>query len=161
MTDRENKMAESKADAEAEALKSWYTKLLDNVVKEMIRLEAVSGAAVQASPAWMIPNEMLIAKVWAVSKEHEFIWTLSVDKLISDYIAGSLAATPRDVARHFSMKWQLDADRLVDFERSKGSGKKAEKRMKEYSNKLIQHAETLYDLANRDEAWEVRESFTN
>jgi hypothetical protein len=152
-------MTESNAAADKDALKSWYTKLLDNVVKEMIRLEAVTGAAVQANPVWMVPNEMLIAKVWGIDNESDFIWTMSVDKLISDYIAGSLAATPRDVARHFSMKWQMDADRLVNFEQSKTSGDKDVNRMKAYANKLIQYAETLYDLADRDEVWEERQSF--
>jgi len=32
----EKQMTESSADADAKATKSWYTKLLDNVVKEMI-----------------------------------------------------------------------------------------------------------------------------
>jgi hypothetical protein len=155
----EKQMTESSADADAKATKSWYTKLLDNVVKEMIRLEAVSGSAVQANPVWMVPNEMLIAKVWGIDSESDFIWTMSVDKLISDYIAGSLAATPRDVARHFSMKWQMDADRLVSFEQNKTSGEKNVERMQAYANKLIQYAETLYDLADRDEVWEERQSF--
>jgi len=154
-------MTESKADAEAEALKSWYTHLLDNVVKEMIRLKAVTGEAVQAAPVWMVPNQMLMAKVWGVTKEHDFIWTLSVDKLISDYIAGSLATTPRDVAKHFSMKWQMDADRLLNHPQVKGAGDKPDEKMQDFSNKLIQHAETLYDLANRDEPWEERQSLTD
>ena len=145
-------MADSKADADA--VKSWYTNLLDKVVKEMIDIKAVTDTAVQASPVWMIPNEVLIAKVWGVSKESDFIWTLSVDKLIADYIAGSLAASPRDVARHFSMKWQMDADRLRNFEQNEMSGEKPDERMQELSNKLIGYAEALSDLANRDDAWE-------
>lgn len=159
MNDWEEKMAESDADAKAEALKTWYTRLLDQVVKEMIRVKAVTGAAVQASPVWMVPNEVLIAKVWGVANESDFVWTMSIDKLISDYIAGSLAATPRDVARHFSLKWQMDADRLVNFDQKTAPDKKTDERMQDYSNKLIQYAETLYDLANRDDAWEERQSF--
>lgn len=154
-------MSESNAgaDTEAEAVKSWYTKLLDQVVKEMIRLKAVTGVAVQANPVWMVPNEMLIAKVWGVTNESDFIWTMSIDKLVSDYIAGSLATTPRDVARHFSMKWQMDADRLLNLEKSKNTGKKEVKRMKAYAKKLVEYAETLYDLTNRDEVWEERQPF--
>lgn len=154
MFDRENNMAESNAGADAEAVKAWYTNLLDKVVKEMIDIKAITDTAVQASPVWMIPNEVLIAKVWGVSKESDFIWTLSIDKLIADYIAGSLAASPRDVARHFSMKWQMDADRLRNFEQNKASGEKPDERMQELSNKLVGYAEALYDLTNRDDAWE-------
>jgi len=157
--DLENMMAESNAQADAEASKSWYTGLLDQVVKEMIRVKAVTGTAVQASPVWMVPNEMLIAKVWGVTNESDFIWTISVDKLISDYIAGHLAATPRDVARHFSLKWQMDADRLASFGQDAAANADVDERMKEYSGKLIQYAETLYDLSNRDHVWEERQSF--
>lgn len=147
-------MADVKTDAEAEAARAWCTSLLDQVVKEMIRVKAVTGAAVQAAPVWMLPHEMLMAKVWAVTKESDFVWTLSVDKLIADYVAGSLAATPRDAARHFALKWQMDADRLVNFGQSEASGKKDGERMKEFSTKLIEKAELLYDLTNRDEPWE-------
>ncbi len=152
-------MAESKADTEAEAVKVWYTNLLDHVVKEMIRLEAVSGAAVQAAPVWMVPNEMLIAKVWGVTKESDFVWTLSIDKLIADYIAGSLATTPREAARHFSMKWQLDADRMLSHPQVQGASDGPDPKMQALSEKLIQYAEVLYDLSNRDEPWEERSSF--
>lgn len=152
-------MAESKAAADAAALESWYKSLLDQVVKEMIRIKAVTGVAVQASPVWMVPNVMLIAKVWGIHNESDFVWTISVDKLIADYIAGSLAASPREVARHFSLKWQMDADRLLNFEKNKAPVGSTDTRMQVYSKQLIQHAESLYDLADRDDVWQERQSF--
>lgn len=147
-------MSGSKTTADAEAVRSWYTELLDQVVKEMIRLKAVTGVAVQATPVWAVPQDMLMAKVWGVGKENDFVWTLSVDKFIADFIAGSLAASPRDAARHFSLKWQMDADRIVGVEKSNTASKKDRKRLRQYSNRLIRYAETLYDLSNRDEPWQ-------
>ncbi len=154
-------MADSKADTKAEELRSWYTRLLDQVVKEMISVKAVSGVAVQAVPVWMVPNEVLIAKVWGIADESDFVWAISVDKFIADYVAGSLAATPREVARHFALKWQMDADRLASSGSSKASDKLSPERMKEYSDRLIRYAEALYDMANRDEPWEVLPSFSD
>lgn len=147
-------MAEAEANAEKEALEAWYKPLLDQVVKEMIRIKAVSGVAVQATPAWMVPNDILIAKVWGIDSEADFVWTISVDKLIADYVAGSIAATPRDVARHFSLKWQMDADRLASLEKVKAPVANTDASMQAYSKKLIRYAETLYDLAQRDDAWD-------
>jgi len=144
----------SEADAESRTVESWYKALLDNVVKEMIRLKAVSGVAVQASPSWMVPHEILIAKVWGIDSENDFIWTISVDKFIADYVAGTLAPTPREVAKHFSMKWQMDADRILEHERNKLAVEKTDEKMQAYSKRLIQYAETLYDLVNRDDVWE-------
>jgi hypothetical protein len=147
-------MADKKPDNDPEAIREWYTKLLDNVVKEMISLKAVSGAAVQAAPVWAAPTEMLMAKVWGVGSESDFVWTLSIDKFIADYIAGSLATTPREAAQHFSMKWQMDAERLAAFAKSEKADAKSEEKIKENSAKLIQYAEFLYDLTTRDEVWQ-------
>lgn len=147
-------MTDTKAATEAEELKTWYTRLLDKVVEEMIEAKAVSGDAVQATPAWMIPNEMLIAKVWGISNESDFVWAISVDKLIADYVAGSLAAGPREVARHFALKWQMDADRLTSADAAKAAGNFSPEQMQAYADQLIEKAELLYDLADRDEAWD-------
>jgi len=152
-------MAESSADDEADAVRSWYKSLLDKVVKEMVRVEVVTGAAVQASPVWMVPYEILIAKVWGYSHESQFVWTASVDKLIADHIAGHLAATPRDVARHFAMKWQMDADRLLNLEKNTAAVEIAGMNMQAYAKQLIQHAESLYDLAERDDVWQEPQTF--
>lgn len=147
-------MTKSNGDAEKDALESWYKPLLDHVVKEMIRLKAVTGVAVQAAPIWVLPNEILIAKVWSVGYENDFVWTISIDKLIADYVAGSLASSPRDVARHFALKWQMDADRIVNFKQNTSSGENVDERMQTYSKQLIQRAESLYELTTRDDAWQ-------
>jgi len=154
-------MADSTAVPEQEAIKSWYTRLLDNVVKEMISMKAVSGAAVQAAPVWIAPYEILMAKVWAVGQENDFIWTLSIDKFIADYIAGSLASSPKEAARHFSLKWQMDADRLSGLAKSDAKGSNSTPQLQDYSEKLIRYAESLYDLTNRDDVWEEQQSFAD
>ncbi len=154
-------MAESKADDDAKALESWYKSLLDQVVKEMIRLKAVTGTAVQAAPVWMVPHQILIAKVWGLGHENDFVWSVSVDKLIADYVGGSLAASPRDVARHFSLKWQMDADRLMNRENSKLAVEKSDTSMRAFSQKLIENAEILYEMANRDDVWQERQSLVD
>lgn len=147
-------MTESNADADREALRSWYKALLDAVVSEMLKREAVTGAAVEAAPVWVVPYKILIAKVWEVGRKSRFIWTISGDNAITDHIAGSLAATPKEAARHFSLKWQMDADRLLDLAKNRTPAENAEAHMEAYTNKLIQHAETLYDLAARDDVWQ-------
>lgn len=153
-------MAEANADADAAAIKAWYTKLLDKTVKEMIDTKAVEGDAVQAAPVWMVPYQMLIAKVWGISKEHEFVWAISVDKLIADYVAGSLAATPQDVARHFALKWQMDVDRLLSVDASKAPGDVTAEQLKDYANQLKEYAEVLYAMADQNDLWTEQFSFT-
>lgn len=146
-------MTESKAEKDRVALQSWFKPLLDKVVKEMLDRNVVTGTAVEASPVWMLPYKILIAKVWGIGQKTRFIWTISGEAVITDHIPGSMAATPRDAARHFSMKWQMDADRVTAVGKSKRPVEGAQQHMGNYANKLIRDAEALYDLTEHEEIW--------
>jgi hypothetical protein len=60
-------MNDTNAATDKNAIAAWYKSQLDTVVKEMLRLGAVTGIAIEASPAWMSPHKILIAKVWDAS----------------------------------------------------------------------------------------------
>lgn len=147
-------MTDPKAEAEKEALKAWSKKVLDAVVKEMIRIGAVKGAAVEATPVWAAPEQVLIAKVWPATQKRNFIWTISGNGAITDHVAGSMATTPRDVARHFSLKWQMDAERLLNLARSRAPDANTRNNVEAYAGKMIKNAEALYELVSRDQGWE-------
>ena len=146
-------MTESKTEKDNEALKKWLKPILDDVVKEMIARKAIVGAAVEASPVWAFPNQILIAKVWGMGQKTRFIWAISGEGVITDHIAGSMAATPKDAARHFALKWQMDADRLRQVGSSKSPVGNTETHMGSYADKLIKDAESLYDLTEREDIW--------
>lgn len=146
-------MTESKKATDNEALKAWFKPVLDDLVKEMIARKAIAGAAVEASPAWAVPNQILIAKVWGMGQKTRFVWTISGKGVITDYIAGSMAATPKDAARHFALKWQMDADRLLALGTNNAPVENSDLHMGSYAKKLIEDAEALYDLTERDEIW--------
>jgi len=147
-------MTDSNTETEKEAIKSWYTKQLYAVTNEMIKIKAVVGPAVEARPVWISPYKILIAKVWEASQKSEFIWTISGEGVITDHIAGNLATTPREVVRHFSLKWQMDADQLLDLAKNKAPVADSEEHMEAYTNQLIQYAESLYDLSTQDDVWQ-------
>ena len=147
-------MKESKTDPDQEALKAWYKKELNTVVQEMLKTNAITGAAVEAAPIWASPHKILVAKVWSATQKSQFIWTISGDAVVTDHIAGSMATKPRDVVRHFALKWQMDADRLLSLAKSKPMVEGSVEHMQAYTEKLIQHAELLYDLSSRDNIWQ-------
>ena len=149
-------MTESTADMSNEAIKSWYTKLLYGVVREMVKIGAVPGTAAEARPVWISPYKVLIAKVWEASQKSNFIWTISGEAVITDHVAGNVAATPREAARHFSLKWQMDADQLLVLAKNRPPAENTEANMGGYTDKLIQYAEYLYDMASNDEIWQQR-----
>ena len=132
---------------------AWYKPLLDAVVKEMLHRKAVVGAAVEATPVWAFPEKILIAKVWGTGEKSRFIWTISGDDVVMDQIPGKMAATPKEVARHFSLKWQMDADRLRALIAQKNQLNVPKVYMESYADKLVQCAESLYDLTERDDIW--------
>jgi hypothetical protein len=150
---RENAMTESQTEKDNEARRKWFKPILDDVVKEMIARKAIVGAAVEANPAWAIPHQILIAKVWGMGQKNRFIWTISGEGVITDHIAGSMAATPKDAARHFALKWQMDADRLRQLGDSKSPVANTDPHMGNYADKLIKDAESLYDLTEREDIW--------
>jgi len=147
-------MTDEKEHAEAEALKAWYKMELDAVVKEMLRIKAISGAAVEATPIWAAPEQILIAKIWPAGQKRRFIWTISGSGVVTDHFPGNLAKTPRDAARHFSLKWQVDADRLSKMASAKTSDGKTRANVEAFAQNMIRQAESLYELTSRDEGWE-------
>ena len=146
-------MAGSDTDATGEEVKSWYKALLNTTVGEILKLQVITGAAIEGTPVWMVPHKILIAKLWGVGEKSRFIWTISGDAVITDHIPRSMAVTAQEAARHFSLKWQMDAGRLLQAAENKPMVENSEAHMKDYTSRLIQSAELLYNLACQDDIW--------
>lgn len=131
--------------------RSWWKPLLDETVQRLIKAGAVSGAAVEAAPVWMAPNSILLARVWSAADKRNFIWAVSGPDVFPDHIAGNLAVDPQAAARHFSLKWQMDAERLRQIGAGR-SGAQGE-RIAKQADELVRRAEMMYDLSAQDEIW--------
>jgi hypothetical protein len=132
---------------------AWFKPLLDAMVEEMKKIGAVTGAAIEANPVWGLEDKLLISKVWGSSNKNKFIWTITGENAITDHIPGSMASTPQEAARHFSFKWQMDADRLFEMAKAKSPVANSGAIIEAHAKKVIQHAESLYDLASQDDVW--------
>jgi len=146
-------MVEDKAPAATEELKAWYKPLLDVTVSRLIKAGVLTGAAVEAAPMWAEPNRVLIAKVWGTGQRGQFFWAITGEDYISDHVPGSMAKTPQEAARHFSLKWQMDAERLLAMAGKQGVTEKTAEHLQVHRDKLIRQAEHLYQLVARDEIW--------
>jgi hypothetical protein len=131
----------------------WFKPLLDDLVKKMTKIGAVSGVALDAAPVWGAEDQLLIAKVWDSSNKSQFIWAITGELAVTDHIPGSMAVTPRDAARHFSYKWQMDADRLAEVASVGSQAANTKANIEAHSRKIIQLAEALYDLTEQDDPW--------
>lgn len=134
-------------------LRTWYKKTLEDTVKEMVKTKAVTGAAIEAVPMWTVPFKILIAKVWDATQKSQFVWTIAGEDAVTDHIPGPMAANPQEAARHFAMKWQLDAERLQVTAKDDPKARHRGEVVGIYTDKLVAKAEALYDLATQDEIW--------
>ncbi len=116
-------------------LKAWVGQRLEAAVNEIGALGLHDAALLEAVPAWVFPFTLLIGKVREHGQTRRFDWFICGDGPLT--VAESKAArTPREAARHFALKWQLDAARQGDA-----------------GEDLARKASALYELVAEDSLW--------
>jgi len=103
-------MTEQRQKSEREEAIEWGKQQLEVAIDELARLGVVDGPSVEGRVAWMLPLKMLIAEVRETGQKQRALWVIAGD-VPTDQIDARLAETPRDAARHFSLKWQMHAAR--------------------------------------------------
>ena len=132
-----NNMDENLDKPGREELKAWVKQHLDTAVRELTGKDIFESLLVEAKPAWVFPFRVLIGKVREQGQPREFQWFICGD-VPTDHVNSGVASTPRDVARHFALKWQLDAARQQE---DPGGGE------------LAEQAEALYELVDQSGLW--------
>jgi ubiquinone/menaquinone biosynthesis C-methylase UbiE len=125
------RVPESQA-AEAEQWTRWQ---MNQSVEFVMQKNLFESDFLEAKPAWSVTLQVLLCQVRAQGERGQFVWTIS-GNLPNDYLSSNAAANPRDAARHFAMKWQLDATRES-----------------EESAVLAAQAESLFQLVNDESLW--------
>lgn len=146
-----------KDPAELEA----FTKWVQGQINAMGRHAHTSGlVATEATGQmiWAVPHEVFIGKVWPAQNRRTTYWVVAGEGLPTDHIAAELAATPRDAARHFALKWQLESVHLSSLsepERSARTDADASRRVDwtQIGTTLKRQAELLYGYVERDDLW--------
>ena len=133
--------------------RGWYKGLLDETVQHLLKSGVLKGVAIEAVPVWMLPGQILISRIWPVAEKSKFIWAISGDAVITDHVVGTVAVNPRDVARHFSLKWQMDAEQVLQKADQPSLTEPVRQSMRAYANQMISGAELLYELSERKEGW--------
>lgn len=130
-------MSEGKQNQTHETLSPWARDTFDKAVRNIIDLGIIDGAFVEARPAWALPDNVVIGQLRDANEPTSFIWVIS-GEMPTDHIASNVAATARDAARHFSLKWQMDA---------------AHTKNSAVANMLVAKAEQLYEIVEDDNLW--------
>jgi len=145
MQGKENKPKNAK-------LAKWIKKQTAEGVEAIHKLDVINGLVTEAKASWILPYQMLIGKLRPQGLNSEFIWFIYGD-IKTDYIDGKVADNPRDVARHFAMKWQLEAARSNDPSDTQTEQISNDTVQNPNSKQLAFQAEALYELTEDDRAW--------
>ncbi len=134
----------------------WVKQQLDAAVSELIKKGYFGGMLVEAKPAWVHPFQVLIGKVRERDRPKAFDWLICGD-VPTDLVDSSVASTPREAARYFAMKWQLEVARYDDL-----SGQitiRPVPDLRQPGKQLEETAEALYELADDKQYWRQQEEF--
>jgi hypothetical protein len=130
-------MPRKKADTSAKKdLQDWIKQQLDDAVYELMERGVVQSLVVEAKPAWVFPFTVLIGKIRDQSRVGSFDWFICAEGAPTRCASSAVVPTVREAARHFALKWQLDAAR-----------------MEQGGEALTERAEALYRWFETDELW--------
>ncbi len=144
----ENNHGEGSEDAAG-----WIKETLDAAVEEIMQRGIIDSMLVEARPIWSLPYQIVIGQVRPEKEKATFKWVIS-GVVPVDCIDGSVASTPRDAARHFAMKWQLDAARYRDPSVQKTLGPAQGQSWDQLGESLAERAETLYEMVENESLWQ-------
>ena len=136
-----------------EKLKSWVKKQLDTAVRELLALGVYESVVVEARPVWVFPFSLLIGKIREQDQVTGFDWFISGD-FPTEMAPSSLASTPREAARHFALKWQLQANRQSEAEAGTLTEQETDAGESSVNSQLVKRAESLYELVDQDGFWQ-------
>lgn len=138
--------------ADSSTAVEWARETLANVVQELSKLGVIDSLLLEARPAWTKPFDIVIGKLRDQGQHAEFLWVIGGSVPI-DCIHSSVASTARGAARHFSMKWQLDAMRFENPAERKRLDLDPATNWSEITKALLDKAQYLYSITDNDQFW--------
>ena len=131
----------------------WIRQTVDAAVEEIMAKGLVEDGMVEARAGWVLSHRYVIGEV-REARNHESLYWFITGEVPTDIIAAGVAATPREAARQFSMKWQLFASQLQDPASRKALGFSGDQDWAARSAAIIARAETLYEIVENNTLWQ-------
>ncbi len=98
------------ADDSQKDVEPWLQRQLDEAVRAASDSGSYDSPILEARSVWSSPFLATICQVREQGSDDRFLWTIS-GETPTDTLNSQAAATPRAAARHFALKWQLEAAR--------------------------------------------------
>lgn len=131
----ENKMTQ-------EEQQQWVREQYLKATKYLADQGKVVESVADTESRYLVP----VMSVWKLNLlDKTSVWVISGD-LPTDHIVLAEEESARNVVRHFSYKWQLQADNILQTPDHS-------KEQQEFAQLLIGRAEGLYQLFQKDDLW--------
>jgi len=123
-----------------EEQQEWIRSQYQVATKYLATKGLVTDSVVVEESRYLTP----FMSVWKLKVlDGSYLWVLCGD-LPTDHNLLKVAPNAREAVRHFSLKWQMQAENLLESE---------DKGQVSFANLLISKAEVLYDLYQQDKLW--------
>lgn len=105
---------------EVEKIEAWNQAQIQEAVSTVAGLSSYKSPVLEARVVWSLPMTVAVCQVREMGSDGHFHWAISGD-CPSDAVPFQTATTPVEAARHFAMKWQLEAAQKDDEELASAS----------------------------------------
>lgn len=134
-------MTENKAMTEQQK-QAWIREQYLKATKYLADKGLVTQSVADTESRYLVP----IMAVWKINLlDKSSVWVISGD-LPTDHLALNNNEQARDVVRHFSLKWQLQAENLLRLD---------DKEQHDFAQLLIGRADGLYKIYEKAELWQA------
>lgn len=128
---------------EAEA-SDWVRLQFQRANKFLAEKGILTDRVLTRESRYLVPH----VAVWKFSTQDQVdVWVVNGD-VPSDVVGANAAKTAREALRHFSLQWQVQADKILTDEKLS-----QDPEQQKYAKFLIQSAENLYQTTQVEDLW--------
>lgn len=123
--------------------RAWLEEKQEEMVNFLMEKSVMEDSFFEVKPVWMLPKRVVVGRVRRPQSRYDFKWCITSSNMV-DYVGDdSAVTTPREAIRYFSLKWQIDAERIGSEVIEGATNRQA----------IIDEAEFLYALSEEDAIW--------
>lgn len=137
MTEQQNQ------DNSQEKLENWVREQFQRANKHLAESGVLFDSVVTEESVYLAP----FLAIWKIkSTDNKYYWVICGD-VPCDFMPFEHEKTAREAIKHFSMVWQLKAEKI----RQSGT---TDQTQVEFAQLLEKKAESLYEVQSRDDLWQ-------
>ncbi|MGA9853292.1 MAG: DUF4826 family protein [Gammaproteobacteria bacterium] len=132
-----------------QAFDQWH-KTQQQELQKYLQSRAVFDGHISGEWLWIIPHRAMLGRIWLQHDKSRKLWVIA-GVVPTDHVPSRAANTPREAARYFALKWQMEAARLGKSAAPQTDDGKVD--WKSISDNIASRAEWLYGLVGDNRRW--------